>query len=219
MRGSTEQQSPLTGTGRRGVVQRLHWVKRWMYRGGRPRALARVMNRLSAVQFSAGLLSPGRAMTMEVRGRRTGKTISFPVVVADHEGQRYLVSMLGEDANWVHNVRAAQGKAVLRRHGAQEVRLVEVAAADRAPILRSYLDAAPGARPHIPIDRHAPLQQFERIADRYPVFRIVLAAPATPPGPSVPMNVIAVVLAVVMGILFAIGARGMFRKPIRGREQ
>jgi len=125
-------------------------------------------------------------MTVQVRGRRTGKTISFPVVVADHEGQRYLVSMLGENANWVHNVRAAQGKAVLRRHGAQEVRLVEVAPADRAPILRRYLDAAPGARPHIPVDRDAPLEEFERIADRYPVFRIVPVAAATLPGAPTP---------------------------------
>jgi len=42
---STEQQSPEANTGRRGLVRRLHWVKRWMYRGGRPRTLAQVMNR------------------------------------------------------------------------------------------------------------------------------------------------------------------------------
>ena len=28
-----------------------------------------------------------------------------PVVVAEYEGGRYLVSMLGKDANWVLNVR------------------------------------------------------------------------------------------------------------------
>jgi deazaflavin-dependent oxidoreductase (nitroreductase family) len=162
-------------TGRRGLIQRLHWVKRWLYRGGRPRTMARALNRLSALQFSAGLLSPSRAMTLEVRGRRTGKTISFPVVVAEHEGERYLVSMLGETANWVHNVRAAQGEAVLRRRGIEAVRLIEVAPAERAPILRSYLDAAPGARPHVPVDRHAPLKEFERIAHQYPVFRISTA--------------------------------------------
>jgi deazaflavin-dependent oxidoreductase (nitroreductase family) len=150
MSQNTAGQSQGVNSGRRGVIQRLHWVKRWLYRGGRPRRLARVLNRLWAIVFAAGRLSPGNAMTLEVRGRRTGKTISFPVVVAEHQGERYLVSMLGENANWVHNVRAAGGQAVLRRHGAQNVRLAEVEPSDRAPILRTYLDAAPGARPHIP---------------------------------------------------------------------
>jgi len=35
------------------------------------------------------------------------------------------------------------------------------------------LDLAPGARPHFPVPRRAPLPEFERIADRYPVFRVL----------------------------------------------
>jgi deazaflavin-dependent oxidoreductase (nitroreductase family) len=138
--------------------------------------LARLANRLSAIQFSAGLLSPGRAMTLEVRGRQSGKAISFPVVMTEYDGQRYLVSMLGKNANWVLNVRAAKGRAVLHRGGREDVRLLEVEPAKRAPILRRYLAVAPGARPHIPVDRHAPLEEFQRIAEEYPVFRIVPAA-------------------------------------------
>jgi deazaflavin-dependent oxidoreductase (nitroreductase family) len=164
------------------MVQQLYGVKRWMYRTGRPGTLARVMNWISAIQFSAGMLSPARAVTLEVPGRRTGRLVSFPVVVAEYEGGRYLVSMLGKDANWVLNVRAASGRAVLRRGGRQEVRLVEVEPGDRAPILRRYLEAAPGARPHLPVDRHAPLAEFERIADQYPVFRIIPAAAASASG-------------------------------------
>jgi hypothetical protein len=53
------------------------------------------------------------------------------------------------------------------------VRLVEVPVGQRAPILRRYLDCAPGARPHIPVRRKAPIGEFERIADGYPVFHIV----------------------------------------------
>ena len=151
-------------------------ARRWLYRGGRPGALARVLNRISAIQFSAGILSPAQAATLEVPGRRTGRLIAFPVAVADYQGGRYLVSMLGNDANWVRNVRAADGRAVLRRRGREEVRLVEVAPADRAPILRRYLQVAPGARAHLPVDRHAPLAEFERIAGQFPVFRIVPAA-------------------------------------------
>ena len=54
----------------------LYAVKPWMYRRGRPGRLARAMNRLDAAQFSAGLLSPRRAVTLEVRGRRSGRIIS-----------------------------------------------------------------------------------------------------------------------------------------------
>jgi len=156
----------------RGIVQRLYSVKRWMYRGGRPGRLARVLNRLSALQFSAGVLSPKRASTLEVRGRTTGRLISFPVVVADYDGERYLVAMLGNDAGWVKNVRAAAGRASLRRGTREEVHLVEVEPGARAPILRRYLALAPGARPHLPVDRHARLEEFEAIAAQFPVFRV-----------------------------------------------
>jgi len=81
--------------------------------------------------------------TLEVTGRKSGRTISLPVVMAVVDGQRYLVSMLGEDVNWVQNVRAAGGRAVLRSGGREEVQLEEVPADQRAPILRAYLQRAP----------------------------------------------------------------------------
>jgi len=144
---------------------------RWLYKGGRPNRFARMQNSSTAVAFAAGIL-PRRAAALEIRGRRTGRVISFPVVITDLDGERYLVSMLGGEVNWVRNLRAAGGSAVLR-HGRREyVRLEEVDTARRAPILRRFLQVAPGARPHIPVDRRADLAEFERIAAGYPVFRI-----------------------------------------------
>ncbi len=145
---------------------------RWLYRGGRPGWFARVQNRLSAMAFAAGI-APGRAAELQIQGRRTGRVISFPVVIADYEGGRYLVSMLGDDVNWVRNLRAAGGRAVLRHGRREAVRLQEISPPDRAPILRRYLQVAPGARPHIPVDRRAPLADFERISPDYPVFRVL----------------------------------------------
>jgi hypothetical protein len=112
-------------------------------------------------------------VTLEVPGRRTGRLISAPLVVADYEGERYLVAMLGQDANWVRNVRAADGRAVLRHGRRETVRLDEVDPGARAPILRRYLAVAPGARAHLPINRRAPLEEFDRIAPQIPVFRII----------------------------------------------
>jgi deazaflavin-dependent oxidoreductase (nitroreductase family) len=146
-------------------------LSRWFYRGGRPNRAAAVLNRMWATLSSAGLW-PSRMAALEVRGRRSGRLRSFPVALADFQDERYLVAMLGEGTNWVANVRAAGGEAVLRHGRRETVRLEEVAATERAPILRRYLQLAPGGRPHIPVDRYAPLAAFEEIAGRYPVFRI-----------------------------------------------
>lgn len=148
-----------------------HMHDTWLYRGGRPNWLARLLNRGSAIAYGAGVW-PKRLATLEVPGRRTGRVISFPVVIADLEGERYLVAMLGEHANWPRNVRAAGGRAVLRHGRREAVCLEEVDPAARPPILRRYLACAPGARSHIPVDRHAPVEEFEHVAPHVPVFRV-----------------------------------------------
>jgi deazaflavin-dependent oxidoreductase (nitroreductase family) len=159
-------------------------LKRWLYRGGRPSRLARAMNRPQAMLHSAGVITPDHWVTLEVRGRRSGRLISFPLVAVDHQGERYLVAMLGRNANWVRNVQAAQGRAVLRHGRTEAVRLQEVDPGSRAPILRRYLALAPGARPHIPVSKDAPLKEFERIAPQIPVFRVTPDQPG--PGRSGP---------------------------------
>jgi hypothetical protein len=125
---------------------------------------------LGATIFAAGV-GPSRAATVEVRGHKSGRTISFPVVVADYEGERYLVAMLGHKTSWVRNLRA-DGRAVIVRGQREDVSLVEDLSDKRAAILRRYLELAPGARPFFHIDRRAPLADFERIVDQYPVFRV-----------------------------------------------
>lgn len=151
-------------------------LARWMYRGGRPNRVAAVLNRVGAILGSVGVW-PNRWVTLEVPGRRTGRLISFPLVLAHYQGDRYLVAMLGTRAAWVSNVRAAGGRAVLR-HGRREmVHLELIDPRLRAPILRQYLQVAPGARPHIPVDRRAALEAFDQIAAQYPVFRVVLDGP------------------------------------------
>jgi hypothetical protein len=134
-----------------------------------------VQNRACAIAFAAGIL-PRRAAALDIRGRRSGRVISVPVVVAGLEGERYLVAMLGQNANWVRNLRAAGGRAVLAHGQRETVRLEEVDSSIRAPILRRYLQVAPGARAHFPVNRRAPLEEFARIAPDYPVFRVQAGA-------------------------------------------
>ena len=145
--------------------------RRWMYGRKRPNRVAALLNRGTAALVAAGI-GPKRIARLEVRGRRTGRRLAFPVVIAEYDGQRYLVAMLGKEANWVRNVRAAGGKAALRHGRREDVVLEEVDPSMRAPILQRYLEVAPGGRAHFPIDQSAPLEQFEQIAEQYPVFRI-----------------------------------------------
>ena len=145
---------------------------RWLYRGKRPNWIARVMNRSSAIVASWGV-TPNFLLTLEVTGRKSGRTFSLPVVIALVDGKRYLVSMLGNDVQWVRNVRAAEGRAVLRSGDREDVRLEEVPVDQRAPILKAYLQRAPGARPHVPVKKNAPLAEFEGIAAAFPVFLVV----------------------------------------------
>jgi hypothetical protein len=118
-------------------------ARRWLYRGKRPGSVARFLNRVQA-QLAAHGIGPARVVTLDVRGRRTGRTISLPVVVADYHDGRYLVSMFGDESPWVRNVRAAGGEAAIRHRTRQPVHLDEVPVDQRPPILKRYLAVAPG---------------------------------------------------------------------------
>ncbi len=149
-------------------------LQRWFYAGGRPNWMARLLDRGTAAVSARGVC-PEYLVALEVPGRQSGRIVSLPVVVAVIGGERYLVSMLGEEANWVRNVRAAGGEAALRHGPPEEAHLEEVVGPDRrAPVLKR----ASNASAHVPIDKDAPLAEFQRLAPRFPVFRIAPRNPA-----------------------------------------
>jgi hypothetical protein len=145
--------------------------KRDLYPGGRPTDAAKAIHR----RFADGpipRLVPV-ACVLEVLGRTSGAVTRVPLVIVRFRGSWYLVSMFGEDANWVRNVRSAEGRAVLIHGRRRSVRLVEVPVVDRPPILKRYLLFALGARPHVPVHWRAPRSEFEGAASRFPVFQVV----------------------------------------------
>lgn len=144
------------------------------YQHGRPTRLGMLANRFAGNLAALGF-PPAWQVRLYVRGRKSGKMTATVLVVGRYEGEDYLVSMLGEKAEWVRNARAAGGEATIRHGRSRKVRLVEVEPARRAPILRAYLQRAYGARPHFPIGPDEPVDAFEPLRDRYPVFRIVPA--------------------------------------------
>jgi deazaflavin-dependent oxidoreductase (nitroreductase family) len=144
---------------------------RLFYRAGRPNRAGKAFGDFWVAVSRRGI-GPGWMISLETVGWKSGRASSIPLVLADWGGERYAVSMFGEKSPWVHNVRAAGGAAVLRHGAARDVRLVEVPAAERAPIIKAYLARAAGGRPHIPVDKDAPLAAFEAIAADIPVFRV-----------------------------------------------
>jgi len=149
----------------RGALMRL------FYRNWRPTRLGRWVNRFACWWSGIGL-PPRFQAALEVPGRRSGRRRSNPVVIATVEGKRYLVSMLGPESDWVKNVEAAHGDAVIRQGRRRRVHLVAVPPEQRAPILREYVRIASSGRQHFPLPVGALLSDFEAIAGHYPVYRI-----------------------------------------------
>jgi len=141
------------------------WYRALFYSGGKPNAFTRRLNSAQARLSALGFL-PAMVTALETRGRRSGRAYLTQLVVAQIGTERYLVSMLGENVDWVRNVRASAGAAVLRHGISEKVRLEDVPVSERAPILKAYLRRAPGARPHFDVSRDALLTEFEKVAAR-----------------------------------------------------
>jgi hypothetical protein len=149
-------------------------VLRYFYRNHRPTRFGRAWNH--AFAWVAGLgLTPQLLINLLVRGRNSGRLCSTILVGASFDGSRYVVSMLGEDAEWVKNIRAAGGAAFIKRGRLQPVVLKEIPSEGRAPILKAWSQVATSGRQHLPVSHEAPWSAFEAVAADYPVFRIDLA--------------------------------------------
>jgi len=121
-------------------------------------------------------------VTLEVRGRTSGKLRRTPVLRTRCRGDDYLVS-LADESQWVRNVRAADGRAVIRRRKAHPVHLMEVPAEERPEVISAYLRcgvdrsgskaAAKQARYYFGMNPDPTPAEIQQAAQYYPVFRIV----------------------------------------------
>jgi hypothetical protein len=63
-------------------------LTRWLYCGGRPHDLARLMNRTWATVSASGAVAKFVTVTLKVVGRRSGRTVSLPLVMVTVDGHR-----------------------------------------------------------------------------------------------------------------------------------
>jgi deazaflavin-dependent oxidoreductase (nitroreductase family) len=139
-----------------------------------------ISNRLGVLLTSLGF-APRDAVTLEVRGRKSGKTRRWPVLRTPHGGEEYLVALAGE-SQWARNVRAAGGHAVIRRGGAHHVHLIEVTPDERPAIVAAYIrhgvarsGAKSGekqARSFFGLSADPSEEELAAAAEYYPCFRI-----------------------------------------------
>jgi deazaflavin-dependent oxidoreductase (nitroreductase family) len=150
----------------------------------RPNAIERVFGRILTALVRIGLVG-GHFQVLEVRGRKSGKTISLPVDPIDCDGRRYLVCARG-NANWVRNARAVGEITLVRGRQRRRYAVREVEPALRAPVLKTYLDSyATEVQRFFPVPKGSPVTAFESLVPRFPVFELlpIDAGVGAPPRP------------------------------------
>ena len=128
----------------------------------------------------------GTFAVLTVPGRRTGRPVHVPLVVFPYSGNRHLVASYGV-VNWVRNLRAADGRAELRRGRATEkITAIELSAEQAGPILRFSLQTGPPGvprlivrmfrrffvLPYLDVDMNSSDDDFARSARNHPVFLV-----------------------------------------------
>ena len=148
-----------------------------MSTGDKPRYIqpdrgTQLFNSAVAALTRAGISVWG-SRVLAVRGRTSGQWRTTPVNPLTVNGERYIVAPRGE-AQWVRNMRVAGGGELRVGRRAEPFTAIEVADADKPPILRAYLKRwkfeigmfFQGVGPD------APDSKLLEIAPGYPVFRL-----------------------------------------------
>jgi F420H(2)-dependent quinone reductase len=147
----------------------------------RPRAVERILGRILTRLIWIGLIR-GHFYVLEVRGRKSGKTISLPVDPLDLEGKRYLVCARG-NSNWVRNVRSAGEVVLARAMRRDRYAARELTPSMRPPVLKAYLDRfASEVQRFFPVPKGSAVEAFNDLASRYPVFELQRPDATKSPG-------------------------------------
>lgn len=110
---------------------------------------------------------------LTVRGRKSGKPRTTPVVIIELDGRRYLLAPYGIVA-WVRNLRAVGRATLTRGRRAEEVQAVELLNPEAAHVLKrclaeklpSFTSAALG------VTTNSPFEEIERATLSHPVFLV-----------------------------------------------
>ena len=137
----------------------------------KPGAVERIFGRLLTFFVWIGLVR-GHFYVLEVRGRKSGRTLTLPVDPIEFEGRRYLVCARG-NSNWARNARIAGEVVLVRAMRRRRYAVRELPPGMRSPILKAYLDRFAGeVQRFFPVPKGSPVEAFNDLAPRYPVFEL-----------------------------------------------
>ena len=138
-----------------------------------PSAAEKFFNRTFGLLAGLGI-APSFIYLLEVRGRKSGKLYSTAVNLLEFNGKQFLVAPRGR-TQWVMNAEAA-GEVTLKR-GARRKFCIRVLTDEEKPeVLKAYLTQyRSGVARFFPVRPDAPVQEFRKIAPRYPVFALTTA--------------------------------------------
>jgi deazaflavin-dependent oxidoreductase (nitroreductase family) len=114
-------------------------------------------------------------------GSKTGRPLTHPVTMVEHDGRRWLVAPYGP-VSWVHNARAAGQARVGRRGDRRAYDIREVSAVEAGPVLKRYVGIATATRPYFQADKDSPVEDFVAEADHHPVFELTPISEDRPDG-------------------------------------
>jgi hypothetical protein len=133
----------------------------------------------------AGFSSRDSVRVLAIRGRKTGRLYLHPVGVCTYQDEKYLVSFYG-DSQWARNMRAGTEAELRDRKGAEAIKGIELAGAEKLEFLRFLLTRYPlFVRVWWKMNpKRVTSAELELLADRYPVFRVVADSNRTSPSES-----------------------------------
>ncbi|BBZ17333.1 nitroreductase/quinone reductase family protein [Mycolicibacterium gadium] len=138
----------------------------------RPPWYLKPMNRfVKAIQKLGVPAGPSQILT--VPGRKSGKLRSTPMTPFAHNGGLYTVAGY-PGADWAANARVAGAGTLARGRRSRRVKIVELNAADAAPVLRSFAVEVPvgvGFAKRSGLVREGTPDEFEALAGKLAVFR------------------------------------------------
>jgi len=132
------------------------------------------INRAFKTMQRVGLPTPPFVQMLSLRGRKTGQWRTTPVASFFVDGQRYVIGIFTH-SDWVANARANPDATFRVGRQINNVRLIELPAEQRGPIMRAFPREVPrGTYVFIKagiVSRPTP-DEFENGADKVAVFRI-----------------------------------------------
>ncbi|MGH7814066.1 MAG: nitroreductase family deazaflavin-dependent oxidoreductase [Candidatus Binataceae bacterium] len=134
--------------------------------------IERILNGLMGRAVRIGA-APRYMRLIEVPGRKTGKIYATPVNLLEFEGRRWLVAARGETA-WVQNARAAGGVTLRRGSVTESIKLRELSAEEKPPVLKSYLDRyASQVQRFFEVPAGSRVEMLRASAARIPAFEVI----------------------------------------------